>query len=299
MISRSTLIAALVVVELAIIGEMFVAFRGDQPPAWPMQGTEAEAASGPNLIEGGAHMIFDGGAHPALTVNIGYADLTVLTGSSSQIDVSVSKSTDFGPFRSKAPITARKEGDTTLVMTTPGEGWTMGDNRMVTVVVPPATHVTIVKAGDIDVTGLRGEASIKAVGMGSISVEDYDGPALRVEASNGRISLNRIIAARIDVVSSDGRIEGTALQVRDGSIESSDGRVTLGFAPGTDTLVTAEVSDGKIRLSGLESASPAETHKSSDDDDDDSTTQSVRIGAGTGRLDVRSSDGNIELRQEG
>jgi len=297
MISRSQLIAVLVALEVVIAGEMVLAIRGDQPAEWSVWQSGAVAASGPNLAEGGAHQIFAAGAHPAVTVNIGYADLTIRTGDASQIDVSVSKSSDFGIFRGNGPISATKDGDTVRVEAAGASHWSAGDNRMVTLVVPPNTRVTVDKAGDIKAQGLRADASFQSVGNGSITIEDYDSHNLTVAASDGRITLQRVSANHLDATSSDGRIEGTGLLLRDGNIESDDGRVSLGFAAGTNALVSAETSDGKIRVSGIPGASNA-TAKSNDDDDDDSSSRSVRIGAGEGRLDVRSSDGNIYLNQE-
>jgi len=295
MISRGTIIAALFVVELAIIGEAFIAIRGDRAaPFGPS--VEAQALSGPHLVEDGPHEIFDAGAHPALTVDIGYADLTILTGKSSQIDVSLSGDTEFGMFRTKAPIAARQDGDTIRIATTSGHRWSMGDDRMVTVLVPPETRVTVVNAGDIRASGLRAEASFTSIGRGSVTVDDYDAPALQVSSSDGPIVLRRIVAPRLDATSSNDRVDGTALQVRDGTIES-DGRVTLGFATGADTMVTAKTSDGKINVSGF--SSDASGHPSSADDDEDASSQTVRVGPGDGRLDVHASDGNITLAQEG
>jgi len=298
MISRGTLIAALLVIELAISREAVVAVNGGQPAPSSAQRTDAGTASGRQLVEGGPHQIFDAGTHPALTVDIGYADLTIATGKASQIEVSASPTTTHGFFRSTAPITARVDGETIRIATTGGRRWSTGDDRMVTVLVPPETQVTVVNAGDIRANGLRAESSFKSIGLGSVTVEDYDAPGL-VAASNGRISLYRVVAGRLDATSRNGRVDGTALQVRDGSVESS-GRVTLGFATGADTLVTAETNNGKIRFAGFTSpASVATGHKSSEDGDDDSTSQTVRVGAGSGHLDVHSSDGNINLAQEG
>lgn len=298
---RSQLIAVLVVMEVAILGGMVIAVRGGQPAPSFAQIVEAAAAPGQRLVEGGPHRQFDAGAHPSLTVDIGYADLTILTRSGSPIDVSVSKSTAFGLFRTKSPITARKDGETIRIATTDRHEWTMGDDRMVTVVVSPETQVTVVNAGDIKASGLRSEALFNCVGHGSVTVEDFAAPRLRLSASNGRISLHRIVTAHLKATSRNGRVEGTGLQVRDGSIESSNGRVTLGFATGADTLVTAKTSNGAIRVSGFAPAAVTGTRKSSDDedDDDDSSTQTVRVGAGDGRLDVESSNGNISLRQPG
>lgn len=299
MIPQGTIIAALLALELAIVGEAVVALHADQPAPPSAQRTDAQTAFGPHLIEGGPHQVFDAGSHPMLTVDIGNADLTILTSKAPQIDVSVSASTAYGAFRAKAPITAREDRETIRIATTERHRWSVGDNRMVTVVVPPQTVVTVVNAGDIRANGLRAEASFNSVGAGSVTVEDYDAPALHLASSNGRISMHQIVAARVDATSANGRVEGTALQVRDGSVESN-GPVTLGFAAGADSLVTAATDNGRVSLSGFTAAASAATgRKSPQSGADDVSSQTVRVGTGSGHLDVHSSDGNINLAQEG
>jgi hypothetical protein len=92
--------------------------------------------------------------------------------------------------------------------------------------------------------------------------------------------------------------------VRDGSVSSSNGRVSLGFAPGADTTVTAEASNGSVRVSGFPAAAAAANSASDDEDDDDgdggggSSARTVRVGAGGGQLDVHASNGNIDLMRE-
>jgi len=294
---RYQLIAVLVVIELAIVSGMISAIRGGNEP-WYSRGNEASAESGPNVAEGGSHRVFGVGGQPVLTVDIGYADLTIVTGSTGQIDVAVSKSEMFGPLRATAPITAEKTGDTVAIMTTGGPSWSIGDDRMVTVTVPPQTQVRVTNAGDISVEGLRADATIHSVGNGSIDVSDFNASSLRVRATNGPVSLHGVIATRLDASSRNDNVEGSALQVRDGNIESADGNVSLGFAAGTDTVVSADSSDGTVHVSGFPASSFVGTPRTSSDDDD-SASQTVRIGAGTGRLDVHASDGNIHLRQDG
>jgi hypothetical protein len=286
-----------VVVEVALVGEMVYAVVGDRPASWHATGPSQSVRSG--LAEGGAHKIFDAGSNPALTVDIGYADLTVRAGDSSQFDVSVSKSSDFGVFRTTSPITAREEGDTVSVATSGDPSWTTGDNRRVTVIVPPDTRVTVVKAGNIEVSGLRAEASISSVGEGSIAVDDYHAPVLDVASSDGSISLHEVAAPRVDVKTEDGSVDGTGLQIGDGMIESADGPVTLGFTASADTVVNAQTGDGTIGVSGLASAAPATTKSDEDSDNDKPSSRTVRLGGGDGRLDVHSSDGNIFISQEG
>jgi hypothetical protein len=293
MIPRGTVIAALLVVELAILGEVVVAMRGSQSA----QHLGGRAASGPYLVEGGPQKMFTVGAHPALTVDIGYADLTIIAGKIARIEVSVIPSTAYGNFGATAPIAVRADGETIRIAKASEPWWCVGDDRMVTVMVPPDTQVSVLRAGDIKAEGLHADASLNSVGRGSVTVENYDAPALHASAT-GRIVLHQIVAARLDATSSDGHVEGTALRVRDGSVESG-GRVTLGFATGSDTLVTAATSHGKVRVSGLTAGeSGAIERRSSDDDDAELPSQTVRVGAGTGRLDVHSSDGNINLFQE-
>jgi len=293
MVTRAGLIAVLVVVEIGLIGEMVLAVRGDA--GWPGPPNGAQASSDAKLVEGGAHKIFDAGSHPALNIDIGYADLTIRAGEASQFDVSVSKPTDFGIFRATSAITARKDGDTIRIAVAGGRGFSTGDMRMVTVVVPPETQVNVADAGDIRMSGLHGETSVKSVGDGSVTVEDFDASELHVTA-DGRITLNRIASPRLEISAGDDGVVGTALQVRDGSIES-DGRVTLGFPATADTVVNAEASDGKVRVTGFAGSTTAQTPPK--DSDSDSSSQSVRIGAGEGLLDVHSSDGNISISQEG
>jgi len=217
MIPRGTIIAALLVVELAISGEAVVALHGGQSAPSSAQRADG-GASGLRLAEGGPHQIFDAGAHPVLTVDIGNADLTILASKVSQMDVSVSASTAYGILRATAPITARKDGETIRIATT-RDRWSMGDDRMVTVLVPPETQVTVVNAGDIKANGLRADGSFNSIGNGSVTVGDYDAPALHVAASNGHIFLHQIVASSLDATSSNGRVEGTGLQVRDGSVD--------------------------------------------------------------------------------
>lgn len=302
MILRGTIVFALVMAEFAILGAAGAALRGGWPPAPPAIpgfpvppgfAVAAHDSRGGRILEDGPGKLFNAGTHPSLTVDIGYADLTILPSDAPNIDVSVRGSHDFGVFRARAPITAREEDGAIRVATGEEHGWVIGDDRMVTVRVPPETAVTVIRAGDITANGLRAEATFKSIGDGSVTVEDYDAPALHVASSKGPIALHRVIATQLEATASDGRVEGTALAVRDGTIES-DGRVTLGFAAGTNAVVAAETSDGKVRVSGFSGGDlTAARH---DDDDDDVSARTVRVGAGEGHIDVHS-DGNINLFQ--
>jgi hypothetical protein len=299
MIPRVPLIAALLLIEIAIVGGAVIAVRG-VPSSWSQSHDARAATTGDSLT----HETFEAGAHPAVTVNIGYADVTFVTRRESTIDVSVSASSMHGLLGRSAPISAHQAGDTLTISTPLGESWSpMGDDRMVTVLLPAEARVTVINGGDISATGLRAEASFSSNGNGHVTIQDFAAPSLRVASSNGRVTLHNVNAPQLNISSSNGRVEATALQVRNGSVDSSNGRVTLGFAPGSDTVISADTSNGHVRVSGFAPATATATvHRSSDDDDEDddsSQSQSVRIGAGNGRLDVHASNGSINLSQEG
>jgi hypothetical protein len=295
-IQRGTLIAVLIGVEVALVAMMAQAISPGAQAPW-----HDAATNHPGSAEAGADYAFHTGPQPEVTVDIGYADLTVYQHSEAGITVNVTGHGWHGFGSPAPPITALQDGNTINVSAAEYSGFSFGDDRMVTIAVPPGTRLTVNNAGNIKATGLRAAASLKSVGNGTVWIEDFNGPSLDVSSSNGRLTLHNIVVRQLDAESSNGRVEVTGLQVRDGNIDSSNGRVTLGFAPGSDTTVTAETSNGHINVSGF-AVTPAKVVKSGDDDDDDddsSAAKTIRVGAGSGRLGVHTSNGSIYLNQEG
>jgi hypothetical protein len=302
MMPRAQLILVLIGIEVAILGMMVLAV--DPAPFTPtfpkapsfstIWSPSQTAASGPNLVEGGPQASFDAGAHPVLNVDIGYADLTILTHPGPTLDVSVSKSDAFGPFRTTAPITARKASDSLRIATAQDQqGWSMGDDRMVTVIVPPQTQVNVVNAGDIHVSGLRASATINSTGNGFITIDDYDAPSLHVAADNGPITLHQVAANVLEATSRNDRITGTGLKIRDGHVQADDS-ISLGFIAGLDATVSADASDGSVHINGFPNA-PSSARANADGD---SAIQTVRMGNGSGHIDVHSDSGNVNLNQD-
>ena len=307
MVPRTTLIAVLVGVEVAIIAGMVGALRGGSAPPW----------FGRHAVRAGTfehpEWSFTAGPAPAVVVDIGHADLTIETHPLAQISVAVAPGVEIA---SSGPIAARDDNGT-IRITAAGNGKSSHfyvDDRNVHVMVPPNTRVTVESAGDITAHGLRAAASFDSP-HGDIEIRDFHGSlsatsadghveitdaqcsTLHVASSNGRVILRRVAAAQIDASSSNARVEGVAVQLRDGSVSSANGRVSLGFAPAADTTVSAASNNGRVRVSGF-AAVPANQLSRDDDDDSPAATQ-VRIGAGSGRLNVRASNGNIDLIQEG
>ncbi len=280
--------------EAAILVGMVGAIRGTPAPNWhgfshtPAEATQTDPA-----------WSFAAGAAPAVEVDIGHADLTIETRPGSRIEVSVAPGMEIS---SSGPIAAREDGGKVRI-TAANSGAAKQfyvDERNVHVTVPPATHVVVLRAGDISASGLRAAASFVS-DHGFIEISDADCSTLHVESANGRVVLTNVIAAQIDASSTNGRVEGRALQLRDGSVSSANGRVSLQFAGGTDTTVNAEAGNGKVRVSGFAAAAAVPVQRADDEQNGGDTwsARTVRIGAGEGRLDVHASNGNIDLTQEG
>ncbi len=192
------------------------------------------------------------------------------------------------------------------------------------ITAPPETRVVIANAGDITLTGLRADATVTSGAHfhpgdgisirdfrgsltatspdGTIDITDADCPQLRVASSNGRVTLTRVRAAQIFASSSNGRVEGTGLQLRDGRVASSNGRGVAGLRHGADTHGHGRRGQRSRGVYAVLPRPPRPTCIAADDEDDDdgaSAARTVRIGAGSGRLDVRASNGSIDLSQEG
>jgi hypothetical protein len=288
---RATVIVALLALQASVVALGVVSVYSGLHAEPFAHHSPAKTYDGPALEADGPHRLFAVGAAPKLYVDIDYADLTILTGNPSQIDVSL-RSSD-GIFDDKRVIVARADGDAVHISKIGDEdGWTSGDDRMVTVVVPPETQVTVASGGDIKATGLRAAASFESVGRGSITIEDFDGPRLHV-SSRDSILLQQVVATHLDATSRDDHIDGNGLQIQDGTVAADD-HVTLGFASGTNTLVNALTNDGKVDISGFPDGASLSSSRN-----DDTSTQTVRVGSGRGHLDVHSNDGNITLTQEG
>jgi hypothetical protein len=315
MLPRTTLIAVFIGVEMALVFGMVVALGGGPHGRIGRFGTPVGAASlqPPST--------FTAGSRPALAVDVGMADVVIDAIEGTRIAVSVSDS--HRHMGSTAPIVARDDNGTIRVTANETDPWSfLGDSRTVHITAPPATALVIGHAGNITANGLRGDATIHSsasmrfsdgivvrdfrgsltatTSNGNLDVVDADCTELHLSSSNGRVTLTRVTAQHIDATNSNGRLDGTGLRLRDGRVASSNGRVSLGFAPGANTTVTAASSNGRVNASGLSAAGATQnTNGAVDEDGDPLPAKAFRVGAGSGRLDVQSSNGSIDLTQEG
>lgn len=311
MVSRTTLIGALVVAELAIVGIAIRAIAGDAGPsrafAW---NSTSGATSGPRLDAS-----FSAGPTPHVVMDLDDVGV-VVQGSSSDTVHAVETLRVFGwAHFAPAPIVAVRTADGVRISVPNRHSLNIvmgGYEHTLTVTVPEHATLQIANAdgsirasglrsalkastadGSIHLSDLRGDVDV-ATSDGSITASDMQGGTLTMQTSDGRIRLDRIVADRLHVASSDGSIEARAVRIGDGELRTAGGSVRIGFAPDSDATVNLRTTDGRIHLDA-----GATIISSSADDDRDSQTRVVRLGSGRGRFDISSGDGSISLTQGG
>lgn len=294
MISRSTLIGALVVVELAIVGVAVRAIAGPGAHAsgWGPHGIVA-VASVPGAQRLDATIPTD--ATPHVTIDVDDVRVIVQAAGESTAVRAVESLRTFGwVSAAPAPIRAERTADGVRI-TMPDRGRVNvvmgGYRRVLTVTVPQRATLDVTDGdGAIVASGLRSGLTART-GDGSITAVDVQGPAVRLATSDGRIRLDRVVTDRLEGTTGDGSIEALAVRVADGALATKDGRIRVAVTPDSDATVNLHTGDGRIRLDdGM-------TSISSSSDDGDARTRVVRLGTGRGRFDISSGDGSISLTQ--
>lgn len=153
--------------------------------------------------------------------------------------------------------------------------------------VEGAFEVGRVKAtnGEVRVSGGRGALTIEA-DNGRTLVERHAGP-LTVRAANGRIDVTDQRSGAVALTSSNGpiRYEGTVEALGDNSIETSNGVIEVVVQGTASFMLDASTSNGGVtcRFAVLDGAKG-------------DTKLTGRVGDGTAKLVLRSSNGAIEVR---
>ncbi len=176
----------------------------------------------------------------------------------------------------------------------------------VEVTVPPGTRLNVSNVGTFDASGLHAPMTVHS-NNGRITLTDVASDAelhttngrieivrgsfasLNATSDNGRITLTDVVAAHAQIHTDNGRIESTHLEIGGGAIQTGNGRIDLGIAAGSNVMIEAHTSSGKVRA-----AAPLTATVTGDPDDDD-RIHTVPIGNGTGRLTVSSDNGSIDI----
>ncbi|MEA2663961.1 MAG: hypothetical protein QOI11_905 [Candidatus Eremiobacteraeota bacterium] len=316
MISRSTLIGALVVVELAIAGAAIRSLTGD---------------SSPRPAGFGGHEHF--GHHHGFGAAAPPVDRRFTTGLTPHVvidvkDVRVRIGTAPGPAV-RVVEQVRKHGWVSgdvrhvviertadgLRVSSPGDtglyGMMGSVEHLVQITVPPTAHLDVTADDRVDASGLRAPFSART-GDGSLHVRDHRGDldlgtgdgrlelidvrggAVTAHTGDGRLILTRVVADRLTAGTGDGRVEATDVRLGEGAITTKDGRVRIAYTPDSDATLTARTGDGRIDL-------PANLHESNPsgafDGDVVQHERVVRLGSGRGRFEVSTRDGSITITQ--
>jgi hypothetical protein len=301
MISRSTLIGALVVVELAIVGAAARAVAGDGPPSPPRIGFAPLAPHAPAAPR--LDRTFATGLAPHVVIDV--HDVDVYVRAENAVAVQAQETLQRAGFVSGevAPLSAQQTPDGVRFSTPSGEGVhvVVGSfSHELHLTVPAGARVELASAGLVDVTGLRSklvahvaEGAIRirdhrgdvdvSTGDGRITMTDVDGGDVAANTRDGRIYLTRVGGDRLNAFSASGRIVGVDVRAVNGALTTRDGRIILSFTGNSDATVSAHTADGKVRVTGFTST-PA---------GDDRTT--VQLGGGRGHFDVSTDNGPITI----
>jgi hypothetical protein len=307
MISRSTLVGALVVVELVIVGAGARAIAGGS--SGPM------VAEAPFSFGTGSHervfsrapvdRTFATGIAPRVVIDVHDVDVFVRGENVPTVHVAESLRKSGYVWGEVAPLTAQQSPDGIRISTPANSGVHMvfgSYSRELAVTVPVGTHVEFASAGVVDASGLRekliahvpdgairirdhrGDVDV-STGSGRITMVDVQGDDIAANTRDGRIYLTRVGADRIDATSSSGRIVGVDVRAVNGALTTRDGRVILSFTGNSDATVNVHTADGNVHVSGLSTTQ------------NDEQKSVVHLGSGRGRFEVSTGSGSITLTQ--
>ncbi len=322
MISRSTLIGALVVVELAIAGAAVRSLTGDFSPR-PARaggfgpghfghhgfGPRVGAAAAPALDRS-----FTTGPAPHVVVDVKDVRVVIAAAPTPGVRV-VEQIRREGWVSGEVRHVAVEQTADGLRVSSPGDAGLhvmMGSLvHLVTVTVPPAARVEVSADDRVEASGLRarftahnsdGSLHVRnhrgdldvSTDDGLLELVDVQGANVSAHTADGRLILTRVVADRLTAGTDDGRIEATGVRLGEGAIATKDGRVRLAYTPDSDTTLTARTGDGRIDLpAGLTESTPT----SADDGGAVRHERVVRIGSGRGRFEISSGDGSITITQ--
>lgn len=308
MISRSTLIAALVVVELAILGLAANALTGGNILSGPAPASISFALpnpGNPGNVASPLDRTFVTGPTPHVRIDVPGIPVTVEAGNGLSVRV-IETLTRHGFISGKpVPLGAEQTADGVRVHAI-GDGAVfviMGSyEHSLRVIVPATAQVELATGDRIDVSGMRaklvahtsdGSLHVRdhqgdldvSTDDGRIELTDVQGAAIDANDRDGRIYLTRVGAERLVAHSDSGRIVGTGVRAVNGGLTTNDGRIVVSFTATSDAIATVHTDDGTVHVSGLSSQ------------DLGADRRIVTLGAGRGHFEISTGDGPITITQ--
>ncbi len=299
------IVAGLGVVELWVVGLMICSVAGGHMANFSRLSAHRTAP--------------DAGLRAAKTLETGPAPHVVIDDKNATLTVtvqpgtivSVSEKTDVQGWVSgkRRPLVVERTADGVRIARGDGplEVFMGLVERRLDVIVPPAARVDVRNAGSTALSGLRADAVLHS-DAGSIVVNDQRGtldvrtddgrielhgvvaPSVELASDSGRIVLDGVQADRVAVSTDDGRIDVWRSLLHAGKMQTANGHIGLELDPRSDVTVSARTSSGKVTADApLLLAGGDGGHSSS----------SIRVGNGSGRLEVGSDDGSIRVSAGG
>jgi Putative adhesin len=304
MISRSTLIAALVVVELAILGAAAKAIG-------PRSMSPFSFAHGPHIGMSFGDEVprsstldktFLTGPSPHVVLDVDKATVSIQAAPGSGVHVMGTMHVGRRISGVRPALTAVRTADGVLVAVE--SGLVRGSiEREVRLTVPVGAEIEIRSAGSVSATGLRaklvahladggirianhrGDVDV-ATASGDIELLDVQSPSIVARTDDGALKLTSSGADRIDARTASGAIVAVGLRAVDGAVATSDGHIDVSFAAESDATVNLHTEDGRITGAGAATTG-----------DDSADTRSLRLGSGRGRFALTTASGPIVISQ--
>ncbi len=314
MISRSTLIGALVVVELAIVGAAVDSFSGlggsPEPHGFGWSGTAQAGTTTP------LDRRFATGPAPHVVVDVGDVSVVVRAAAGSGVHVLEQVKRVGWISGSLAPVQAEQTADGVRISSHGGSGLNVvmgGLEHDLIVTVPATAAVEVTSTDRIEATGLRArfaahtdDGSVHvhdqrgdldlSTNDGRIELVDVEAADVTARTADGRLILTRVVADRLRASTDDGRIQATDVRLADGAITTKDGRASVAFTPDSDATLTVRTADGRIDLAAGLTGDPAAADARADAESD-RQERVVRLGSGRGRFEVSTGSGPISIAQ--
>jgi len=305
--SRSSLVAMLIAAEIVIVGVAIYAVRG------------AHSVHSADFVARPIAPI-DAGTSPRIAVDDAESRIEVAVSSDQLVHVKDLTSTGgafFGDRVTVAQLDVKRVADGVSISRPKSDGFGMHFQmgwfeRRVEIDVPAGSHVEIARCAGAEITGIEGGVAVTSqdgrivladlTGAvqansddGSISATRIRGDDLALQSADGRLELIDVSASSLDAQTKDGSIEARDLSIAGGTqphavLHTDAGSIRVALAARADLTVEASTNDGKVVVDGQSFRNAG---------DGDSTQHVVRLGSGSGSLQLSSDDGSIHILTNG
>jgi len=284
-VSRASIVAMLIAVEVVIVGIALYAVRG----AAAMHHADFAPKTFALLNVGAAPQvdIDDADSHVDVSVSsdglVHVRDLTRVSG------------TFFGTPSSVAKLQVERTAGGVSVQRAASSdelhvGFDWSEHR-IEVEIPDGSHVRIARCSGASVSGISGGVTV-ASQDGRITLADLRG-SVDASSDDGSIRASSIRGDNVTLQTKDGSIDVRGLEIADGArrgvLHTSDGTIRVALEPNADLTVDASTNDGHIEVDG----NPVNSG------DSDSAQHTIRLGNGSGSLQLSSGDGSIHILTNG